>query len=826
MNLISTLPGAPSRKDLFRKGSSFLTIIAVAVFALATINTRAQTPAIIKNISIPSGNANCTGVAYGGGKYVAILSGGYIYQSANGQTWSKVVDAGIPAGTFNSISYGAGYFVVAGNGGMIISSANGVNWTSRTSSTTQNLTNVQFLQGAFYVTGMNTTLRRSTDGISFSSITIGAGTATDMFLSITYGAGTFVITARNSGGTGMYAYKSATGLSASWSFQDLGFGSVNRIQYINDRFFVFQAGHKVITSTNASTWTDVTASITLTLPNATSGTWNSSNQIFNGFYDGSKYYFFGSSQYYSGYGSVWTATTGLNFTLLTKTAYIVPQNSAFLNGIYFQTGNEGLVYSTDGATFKYPTGSYNAAATSGTSYAAVGIVGSNNGSIFSSTDFNTWTERTPLNQQELYAVVYNGSKYLAVGNYTVVESVDNGTSWNQVATPSATYTTLAWGNSKFVAGGYDGVGAKIWYSADGSSWTTASTADNYYFRIKYVNGNFFAMGMDNTNYLGVIMQSADGITWNNITPTLPFSVYYFHDVVFDGTKYHFMGSENGTNTFFAVSTATINNPNSFANKGTITSPPGGSQLGGDWGQGAFGYSNGHFVGSVTDIANGYIAYVVYSNDGVTWTASSIDETTAITAAITEGDVFRLIGTGDGKVTVTYSLMPVSGLQFNGTINNGQSQLFWKTYTETNTADFELQHSTDGSSWTTIHSTAAAGTSVTAKEYAYTHNTPAKGLNYYRIKQNDINGRYSFSSIIKLLYRSENDAVLVYPNPVTRQQLNIQLATATTVKIYNSNGALVYSQNLPAGAQQVNTAGFAKGTYVLKAGGKTSQLVIQ
>lgn len=808
-----------------RRGLRFM---AVCIMALtAAMPAAAQTPAIVKNITIPSGNANCTGIAYGNGLYVAVLSAGYIYQSADGINWSKVVDAGIPAGTFNSISFGAGYFVVVGNAGLIISSSNGLNWSLRTSSTTQNLTNVQFLQGAFYVTGMNTTLRRSTDGINFSSITIGAGTATDMFLSITYGSGTFVISARNSSSSGIYVYKSTTGLSSSWTFQDLGFGTVNRIQYLNDRFFVFQSGQKVMTSTNASTWTDVTASITLMLPNATAGTWNSSNQIFNGFYDGTKYYFFGSSQYYSGYGSVWTATTGLNLTLQTKSAYIVPQSSAYLNGKYFQAGNEGLVYSADGINYKYPSGTYTAAASSGTGYVGVGPISSNNGNIFSSADFNSWTERTPFNQQELYGVVYNGSKYLAVGNYTVVESTNNGVSWSEIATPAVTFTTLAWGNSKFVAGGYDGVGAKIAYSATGTSWTTSSTADNYYFRLKYVNGNFFALGYDNVNYLGVIMQSADGITWTDITPTLAFGVSYFNDVVYDGAKYHFMGAESSNAGFFSVSTANFTNPASFTNKGTISSPPGGSQLGGDWGQGAFAYSNGHFVGAVNDVANNYQTYVIYSNDGVSWTAAAINENTTINAVIAEGDVFRLMGSGDGKITVSYSLMAVHQLQFSAALVNHQSQLQWQTGSEQNTADFEVQYSTDGSNWITLNTVAAAGNSQSVKNYAYTHSNPSNGINYYRIKQNDISGAFTYSNIVRLIYKNSNEALLVYPNPASVQQpLNIQLTTAQEVKLYNSSGTLLYSKKLAAGAQQIDISRLAKGSYVLKAGDAVKQFVIQ
>lgn len=794
----------------------------------------AQPPVITKNIGIPSGNANCTGVAYGNNIYIAALSGGYIYSSPDGETWTKVVDAGIPAGTFTSLAFGAGNFVAVGYGGMIISSSNGLNWTSRASGTTQNLTNVQFIQSSFYVTGMNTTLRRSADGITWNTITIGAGTSTDMFLSITYGSSTFVISARNSGGSGSYIYKSATGNSNSWSVQNLNIGTLNRVQYINDRFFAFVAGHQVHTSPNATTWTDVTASISLTLPNASAGTWNSSNQIFNGFYDGTRYYFFGSSQYYSGYGSVWTSTTGTNLTLLTKTAYIVPQGSVYLNGKYFQYGNEGVVSSDDGISYHYPSGSYNSVASNGSGYVAVGMIGSNNGVIYTSLDFNTWSSKTPSNQQELYAVVHNGTKYLAVGNYTVVESTDNGNTWTQIATPTSTLTALAWGNSRFVAAGYEAGNGVIAYSANGIAWTNAVTNNNTYLKVKYVNGQFFALGYDNSSYLGIIMRSADGISWTDITPVLSFPVYYFNDVVYDGSKYHFMGMEFADpgnfiyDDFFSVSTATVTNPNSFANKGQITSPPVGKLLGGDWGQGAFAYSNGHFVGAVNDVSGSYDTYVIYSSDGINWTAEPIDETTSIWGAIAEGNTIRLIGSGDGKVTVTFSgaTLPVQLLSFTGSLINSQSVLKWQTASEQNTQDFIIQHSVDGVQWNTTGTVQAAGNSSSVQQYSFIHDHPAKGLNHYRLWQRDADGRSSYSKIISLVNNGRDKQLLVYPVPVSDGKLNILLQEATTITLYNNAGILVLSKQLPAGNSLLELGRLPKGTYHLKAGKEAALIVIQ
>lgn len=805
-------------KSIFTKA-----ILAMLCFASICYNASAQAPTITSNITIPTGSANSKGVAYGNGVYVTILGNGTIYKSADGDNWTKVISATIPAGTFNSIAFGAGLFVVVGNDGLVFTSPDGTTWTTRTSSTANTFYNVQFLQGQFFAVGNLSTIRSSVDGITWSVITLSAGVANDYFLHITYGSGIFAITARGISG-GSYVYKSATGASNTWTYQTIsGFLLINRIQYLKDRFFCFFAGNYIYTSPTGATWTDVTASVTLTLPNAAAGVWNSSNQIFNGIYDGTKFCFFGSSQFYGGYGSVWTTTTGLDLTLRTRTAYIVPQSSAYINGKYFQCGNEGIVASNDGISYKYPTGNYGAVASSGSSYVGVGTIGQS-GVIFSSGNFNSLSEKTPTGTKELNAIVYTGGKYIAAGNQLVMESADNGETWSTVSTPTINIGAMASGAGTLVAAGYHPVGgaAQIAYSVNGgSSWTVSSTADNWYYKVKYENGNFFALGYSNNSYAGVIMQSANGITWNDITPNLPYNVYYYNDVVHDGTKYHFMGQEVIDpdlwimGNFFSVSTSTIANPNSFGNKGEITTSLPGITVGGDWGQGAFAYSNGHFVGAANDLAT-YQTYVLYSSDGVSWTAEALDEYTSIFGIVANGNTFNLLGTGDGKITVVYGMttLPVTLTYFKASLVNEQSLLQWQTASETNSDHFDVQHSRNGSNWQTIGTVAAAGNSQTQKNYQYTHTTPAAGKNFYRLVQVDADSKKEIS-VIRQVFVGQRSSISLHPNPATTSvQLELPAAGHATITIYNAGGQPVYQQlqsqkiatislsHLPAGVYQV------------------------
>lgn len=798
-------------------------ILLAVLFSSWVVNCtiQAQVPVITPNMGIPSGNASCRGVAFGNSTYITILNSGLIYKSTDGDAWSKVIDAGIPVGIFNAITFANNLFIVVGDGGLILTSSNGQNWTRQTSGAIKNLYDVQYIQSNFYVVGNTGTVLKSSNGTSWATITLSTNTQDDL-RNITYGGGVYAIgvgfnTAANSSGV----LRSTTGLSNSWTFSAVYPGSfLNKVQYIKDRFFMFFSGSAIYTSTDATNFTSAT--ITLTQPDLTTISWNASHQIFHGFYDGVKFHFFGSSQYYAGYGSVYTSSNGTALTLLTKTAYIVPAGSAFVNNKYFQYGNEGIVSSTDGITYKYPNSSYTGLASSGSSYVGVGAIGL--GQIFSSTDFTNWTSRAPIGQKALNAIIYDGTKYVAVGEKTVVASSDNGVTWAQIATPVDIFNTLAYGNSKYVASGTStATTRKIAYSTDGITWVAASTVDNYYFKLKYVNGRFFALGYDNINYLGVIMSSTDGITWADITPTLAYPVVYFNDVVFDGTKYHFMGMEYVDaasyiyKDFFSVSTTTVTNPNSFSNKGTIGTRPEGVQLGGTYGEGAFAFSNGHFVGSVNDITS-YQPYVIYSADGISWTAVGVNESTIIASALAEGNVFRLMGSTDGKITVTFSgSLAVRSLDFSASLINGNAALKWQTASEQNTKDFVIEHSTSNQTWNAIGVIAAAGNSNTVKFYNFIHSAPSIGNNYYRLLQRDVDGKNSYSKVVNVELKKAKTGISILSNPVVNGQLKLQLNQASRITIFNSQGASVLSKQLSAGVHAIDISGWAKGMYIVKSG---------
>jgi hypothetical protein len=140
--------------------------------------------------------------------------------------------------------------------------------------------------------------------------------------------------------------------------------------------------------------------------------------------------------------------------------------------------------------------------------------------------------------------------------------------------------------------------------------------------------------------------------------------------------------------------------------------------------------------------------------------------------------FRVHSVNPGNVP-----LPVTVTSFSGTKLESSDKLSWITSSEQNNAYFNLQHSTDGISFSTIAKVASKapnGNSNTALSYTATNNKPALGHNYYRLQQVDIDNKVSVhAQIVDLIWGANGSTVSIYPNPTT-DILNIDLyATCST-----------------------------------------------
>ncbi|NNU33779.1 hypothetical protein HK413_05825 [Mucilaginibacter sp. S1162] len=140
------------------------------------------------------------------------------------------------------------------------------------------------------------------------------------------------------------------------------------------------------------------------------------------------------------------------------------------------------------------------------------------------------------------------------------------------------------------------------------------------------------------------------------------------------------------------------------------------------------------------------------------------------------------------------------LNFTGTKTATQVKLTWTAENESSYTRYILERSIDGGKkFSTLDSLTSANPGV----YNDLDPNPVKGQNLYRLKQIDLTGNISYSSIIPVMYADNvvnnitANLISVYPNPV-KSMLNLTVTPATTatanykITITNTTGSLIKS----------------------------------
>ena len=197
-----------------------------------------------------------------------------------------------------------------------------------------------------------------------------------------------------------------------------------------------------------------------------------------------------------------------------------------------------------------------------------------------------------------------------------------------------------------------------------------------------------------------------------------------------------------------------------------------------------------------------------------------------TAFAQSGNTIFLGGNGEGWSGAYRPLgpLPVTLLYFTAKKNTVSSAILnWKTSQEINSATFDVERSNDAVRFTKIGTVAAAGNSSLSLAYNFTDNNPAKGMNYYRLKQIDVDARFVYSPARVVRFDGLNAAtVKYYPNP-TNGILNIEISSinvneATVINITNAVGIIVNQYRIAAisgNKIQIDLSRYAKGIYFIQ-----------
>lgn len=119
-------------------------------------------------------------------------------------------------------------------------------------------------------------------------------------------------------------------------------------------------------------------------------------------------------------------------------------------------------------------------------------------------------------------------------------------------------------------------------------------------------------------------------------------------------------------------------------------------------------------------------------------------------------------------------LPVSLTTFTAKADGNNAKLEWTTASERNNAFFEVQHSLNARTFETVGTVKGNGTTQIKHAYAYTDaNLTTESVHYYRLKQVDADGKFSYSQTRSVQLEGYKGILLqVTPNPATNRVVRV------------------------------------------------------
>lgn len=178
--------------------------------------------------------------------------------------------------------------------------------------------------------------------------------------------------------------------------------------------------------------------------------------------------------------------------------------------------------------------------------------------------------------------------------------------------------------------------------------------------------------------------------------------------------------------------------------------------------------------------------------------------------------FQLTGTSSNYNLHTLSTvsipLPVTLVKFTAQRDGSEGLLQWQTAQEENSRDFTIERSTDGKTYTSIGVVAAAGKSSTPLNYTFNDLAPANSINYYRLKQSDLDSKYTYSSVRTLNF-SESSRLGWYSTGKLSAEINLLQGNNEPYFLSDISGRTLRQGQLSGGKTEISH--LPAGVYVIR-----------
>jgi hypothetical protein len=338
---------------------------------------------------------------------------------------------------------------------------------------------------------------------------------------------------------------------------------------------------------------------------------------------------------------------------------------------------------------------------------------------------------------------------------------------------------------------YGGVGSKIYYNQQGTSFAILPDAGTSFPSFDLSKFQSAASGdLNNDGYIDLYVGYAN--SFNNPDPDHPDRL--------------FINERSGNNYLKILLTGTDSNLNGIGAKIKIYGPWGVQvrEVRSGEGYGIMNSLTAHFgIGAATRVDSLVIR----------WPSGMTESATAVPAN-------QFLRVAEGSL---HASLPLELLSFSArNVQDKWADLFWTTTNEVATSHFVVERSGPEGTWEPI-SRIEAKNMAGNHTYSFTDQSPATGQNYYRLRQVDLDGTYTYSEVLMLEFGTFG--FRVFPNPIRKEFQVTWAEKSVPMSLWDLGGKKL--REWPEGyGTAFSVVDLPRGIYLLRAGRETRRLVIQ
>lgn len=415
--------------------------------------------------------------------------------------------------------------------------------------------------------------------------------------------------------------------------------------------------------------------------------------------------------------------------------------------------------------------------------------------IISSQSFSQWfPQNSGTTNRFMTCFFLDDNLGWAAGNLgTIVKTTNGGQNWSTQSISTTDHVHSIFFNDplngwlvlyEFVP---DRHGSILSTTNGGDSWYTQLTVWGYSLhRIFFTDSNNgYALGSN-----GILYKTTNGgQSWNDISP---FNSYWLYSTFFfdplkgwigGGLEGYFLRTINGGQSWSSISLPVIdrmmclyfiNESNGWAcgANGKILRT---TNSGLDWLLGNSGVNvelrDIQFIDQNEGWSVGLNGRIIHTtNGGINWSQQNSGINSSLFGVHFANELTGWVVGENGIIMKTNNGgVPVELITFSGVNIDGKVQLNWSTASELNNLGFEIERASEIKDWRNIGFVDGRGTTTEIQNYSFTDDLFGVQANkiFYRLKQIDFNGTYSYSKELELhMFGLPNSYLLAqnYPNP--------------------------------------------------------------